>query len=273
MNLESRAELEKELLIIKEWEKEQKGLWFWDRIGRLPFKILDKLTPAFIQKKLGVVLDEIGSYIQTGGKYLTKESTIIGKLQAQKPDMDITNMEDVSSKVPLHIMDSVSQDIKKSGSNLATVQGASTGIGGIFTLAIDVPLLLGMSIKTLQDIAVAYGYNPRDKQERIFIVKCLQFTTSDIVGKKTLLKELENMNLPGSESKREIASELQGWREVVYTYRDQFGWKKLLQMVPVAGMIFGAFTNRSMIADIADTGMMLFKKRRIEERLKESASN
>lgn len=267
MNLESRKDLEKELLIVKEWEKEQKGLWFWDRIGRLPFKILDKVTPAFIQKKLGIVLDEIGSYIQTGGKYLTKDSTIIGKLQAHKPELKITNIEDVSSKVPLQIMDRVSQDIKKSGSNLATVQGASTGIGGIFTLAIDIPLLLGMSIKTLQDIAVAYGYNPRDKQERIFIVKCLQFTTSDIVGKKTLLKELENMNLPGSESKREIASELQGWREVVYTYRDQFGWKKLLQMVPVAGIIFGAFTNRSMIADIADTGMMLYKKRRIEERM------
>lgn len=272
MTLESKEELEKELHIIKKWENNQNGLWFWDRIGRLPFKLLDKLTPSFIQKKMGIMLDELGSYIQNGGQYLTKQSTIIGKLQAQHPDLKITTIEDIAS-VPLQGMDTVSEDIKKSGSNLATVQGATTGIGGIFTLAIDIPLLLGMSIKTLQDIAVAYGYNPRDKQERIFIVKCLQFTTSDIVGKKTLLKELENRTLPGSESKREIASELQGWREVVYTYRDQFGWKKLLQMVPVAGIIFGAFTNRSMIADIAETGMMLYKKRRILERMNKPAPN
>ncbi|MGG4266159.1 EcsC family protein [Peribacillus simplex] len=53
------------------------------------------------------------------------------------------------------------------------------------------------------------------------------------------------MNLSDSESKREIASDLQGLQEIVYTYRDQFGWKTLLQMVPVAGMIFGALTNRS----------------------------
>lgn len=268
MNLESNEELEKELKIIEKWEKDQNGLWFWERIGRLPFKLLDKLTPDFIQKKLGVMLDEIGSYIQTGGQYLTKESNILNQPQAKNPELNVSSIEDVS-KLPLHIMDSVSQEIKNSGSKLATVQGATTGIGGIFTLAIDIPLLLGMSIKTLQEIALSYGYNPRDRQERIFIVKCLQFTTSDVVGKKALLKELSNMHLPESESKRELASELQGWREVVYTYRDQFGWKKLLQMVPVAGIIFGAITNRSMIADMADTGIMLYKKRRILERMHE----
>ncbi|KOR84268.1 hypothetical protein AM233_09250 [Bacillus sp. FJAT-22058] len=268
MKLETKEELEKELTIIEKWEKDQKGLWFWERIGRIPFKLLDKLTPDFIQKKLGVMLDEIGSYIQNGGKYLTKEAHILRQLQAKVPELNINDLEDVSS-IPLHFMDSVSQDIKTSGSKLATVQGATTGIGGIFTLAIDIPLLLGMSIKTLQDIAITYGFNPRDRQERIFIVKCLQFTTSDVVGKKALLNELSNMNQTDSQSKREIASELQGWREVVYTYRDQFGWKKLLQMVPVAGIIFGAITNRSMIADIADTGIMLYKKRRILERIQE----
>ncbi|MGG3496908.1 EcsC family protein [Peribacillus simplex] len=268
MKLETKEELEKELKIIEKWEKDQKGLWFWERIGRIPFKLLDKLTPDFIQKKLGVMLDEIGSYIQNGGKYLTKEAHILSKLKAKNPEVNITALEDVSG-IPLHIMDSVSQEIKNSGSKLATVQGATTGIGGIFTIAIDIPLLLGMSIKTLQDIAITYGFNPSDRQERIFIVKCLQFTTSDVVGKKVLLNELSKMNLPDSETKREIASELQGWREVVYTYRDQFGWKKLLQMVPVAGIIFGALTNRSMIADMADTGIMLYKKRRILERIQE----
>lgn len=182
MKLETKEELEKELTIIEKWEKDQKGLWFWERIGRIPFKLLDKLTPDFIQKNC-VMLDEIGAYIQNGGKYLTKEAHILSQAQAKVPELDITALEDVSS-IPLHIMDSVSQDIKNSGGKLATVQGATTGIGGIFTLAIDIPLLLGMSIKTLQDIAITYGFNPRDRQERIFIVKCLQFTTSDVVGKR-----------------------------------------------------------------------------------------
>ncbi|WP_285767806.1 EcsC family protein [Peribacillus sp. SI8-4] len=269
MEIDTKEQLEKELQAIEKWEKNQKGLWFWERIGRLPFKLLDKMTPAFIQEKLGIMLDEIGSYIQTGGKYLTKETIILSKLQAESPDTIIKSLDDVSL-LPLSVMDSVSQDIKNSGSKLATVQGATTGIGGIFTLAIDIPLLLGMSIKTLQDIAITYGFDPRDRQERIYIVKCLQFTTSDVVGKKAILEELSRMNLPDPQSRRKIASELQGWREVVYTYRDQFGWKKLMQIIPFAGMIFGAITNRSMIADMADTGIMLYKKRRILERIQET---
>lgn len=165
-----------------------------------PLQTIGQIDTGFHSEKLGVMLDEIGSYIQNGGKYLTKEAHILSKLRAKNPEVNITALEDVSG-IPLHIMDSVSQEIKNSGSKLATVQGATTGIGGIFTIAIDIPLLLGMSIKTLQDIAITYGFNPSDRQERIFIIKCLQFTTSDVVGKKVLLNELSKMNLPDSETK------------------------------------------------------------------------
>lgn len=150
-------------------------------------------------------------------------------------------------------------------------QGATTGIGGIFTLSIDIPLLLGISLKTLQEIAVAYGYDPNDKKERIFIVKCLQFTSSDIVGKQAVLKELSAYSDPSMEKNDEIISQVQGWREVIMTYRDNFGWKKLFQMIPIAGMIFGSFINKSMIHDIGETGKMLYKKRRIYEKLKEQS--
>lgn len=38
----------------------------------------------------------------------------------------------------------------------------------------------------------------------------------------------------------------------------------------IAGMVFGAAANRSTLNDITETGMMLYKKRRILERLKET---
>ena len=74
-------------------------------------------------------------------------------------------------------------------------------------------------------------------------------------------------------TKREVLSELQGWREVVFSYRDQFGWKKLFQMIPIAGLVFGAFINRSAINDIGEAGQMLFRKRRIMERLGNNTKN
>ncbi len=52
--------------------------------------------------------------------------------------------------------------------------------------------MIGISLKVLQEIALCYGYYPADPQERLFILKCLQFASSDVVGKKAVLQELAN---------------------------------------------------------------------------------
>jgi hypothetical protein len=251
-----------ELKKVENWEKDQSDLWFWEKLGRLPFKLIDKLTPAFIQKKIGVILDELGQYVQNGGNYLSSESS----LSSYYPDLANHTLEE-AAKLPLSTMDQAVEKLTGNRKKLATIQGASTGIGGIFTLTIDIPLLLGLQLKTLQDIAICYGYDPKDKKERLFIVKCLQFVSADIVGKQSILKQISLFDDKDDSAKREVLSEIQGWREVVFSYRDQMGWKKLFQMIPIAGLIFGAFINRSAVNDIAEAGRMFYRKRRIIERL------
>jgi EcsC protein family len=257
---ETKEWLNQEIMKVEEWEKEQSDLWFWERLGRLPFKIIDKWTPKFIQNKIGTIIDELGQYIQTGGSYLSSVSS----LNTYYPGYNIQDVKE-ASVLPILEMDTAVEKLAKKRKKVAMVQGASTGIGGLFTITIDIPLLLGLQLKTLQDIAMCYGYDPNDKKERLFIVKCLQFVSSDIVGKQAILNQLTHVDDPTA--KREVLSEIQGWREVVFSYRDQFGWKKLFQMIPIAGLIFGAFINRSAVNDIAETGMMLYRKRRILERL------
>lgn len=264
---ERKEDLHQQLKEIEKWEKDQQKVWFWEKLSRLPFQLLDKLTPEFIQKKIGKLLDEVGSFVQTGGQYLTSEKQIINMFQKKLPEKIFESLEDVQ-KAPLSVMDEIAEGMGKNRINAATVQGATTGVGGVFTLAADIPAVLGLSLKTLQDIAVAYGYDPKEKKERVFIVKCLQLTSADVVGKKSILQGLKDYDQ--DRTYQNVASEIQGWREVVLGYRDTFGWKKLFQLVPVAGMVFGAAANRSTLNDITETGMMLYKKRRILARLKET---
>ena len=259
---ESKGWLSQELKKVEDWEKDQNDLWFWEKLGRLPFKIIDKWTPTFVQNKIGLILDELGKYVQTGGSYLSSISAI----SSYYPDTEVSSLKDASI-LPLSIMDQAVDKLTSNRKNLATIQGASTGIGGIFTLSIDIPLLLGLQLKTIQDIAICYGYDPNSKEERLFIVKCLQFVSADIVGKQAILSQLSQFDNHDDSVKREVLSELQGWREVVFAYRDQLGWKKLFQMIPIAGLIFGAFINRGAVNDIAEAGKMLYRKRRIIERL------
>lgn len=261
---ESKEWLLEELNKVEAWEKDQSDLWFWEKLGRLPFKIIDKWTPAVIQNKIGILLDELGQYIQTGGSYLSS----VSKVPNYYPNLAVCTLEDVE-KLPIAKMDVAVEKIKGNRKKIATIQGASTGVGGIFTLTIDIPLLLSLQLKTLQDIAICYGYDPKEKEERLFIVKCLQFVSADFVGKQAILSQLSQFDDPAEVSKREVLSELQGWCEVAFSYRDQIGWKKLFQMIPIAGLVFGAFINRSAVTDIAEAGKMLYRKRRLLERLNE----
>lgn len=269
---DTKEELRQALLDIEAWEASQKDLWFWEKLGRLPFQLLDRITPKALQNKLAQAIDEVGSFVQTGGQYLISEKSVLDQLNRQlasRPDTpafaDALTLGEVAS-LPLAVMDGAADEFARSRTLFATAQGATTGFGGIFTLAIDIPAILGLSLKVLQEMAMVYGYDPNDKHERVFVIKCLQFASSDIVGKKAVLEELADFD--NEHRQRDAISQLQGWREVVTIYRDNFGWKKLFQLVPVAGMIFGAVLNRSTLQDVAEAGKMLYRKRRVLERLR-----
>ncbi|WP_379156546.1 EcsC family protein [Paenibacillus sp. sgz5001063] len=267
-HLETAEALNAALAEITKWEKEQNQLMIWDRITRLPFKLLDKVTPKFIHDKLGRLLDELGGYIQNGGNYLVAGRKV-GLLMQTESRAAGGNGE---GPYPLTVMDKAAQRLTLSSRNVATAQGVTTGFGGLITLAADIPAILGLSLKVIQEIGLCYGYNPTDKAERIFTVKVMQFASSDIVGKRTILKEL-NLQAGGdgdiTAGTHTAISKIQGWREVVTVYRENWGWKKMLQAVPVAGMFFGAYNNRKALEDVAEAARMLYRKRRIIARLAE----
>ncbi|WP_139490619.1 EcsC family protein [Brevibacillus dissolubilis] len=272
--MESQQTLRQALSEVEQWENDQKDLWFWEKLGRLPFVFLDRITPTFVHEKLGQAIDELSTYVDTGGRYLINEKDILKRFTS--PEQTRTGSRAVAteiptltevSRMPLTQMNQVADNLRDAHKSFATVQGATTGFGGIFTLVIDIPMLLGQSLKVLQEMALAYGYDPRDKQERIFIIKCLQYSSADIVGKRSIIEELTTYQQ--ASSKTQTVTQLQGWREVIMTYRDNYGWKKLFQLVPVAGMLFGAYLNRKTIEEVAEAGMMLYRKRRILQRLAE----
>ncbi|CAN7617850.1 EcsC family protein [Paenibacillus sp. LjRoot56] len=270
---ETTNELRQALREIEAWEADQKDLWFWEKLGRLPFQVLDRLTPKFLNKKIGEALDELGNYLQAGGRYLISEKGTLRHVEEVHERVrgkrdELTEGLTIASvgTLPLKVLDQTADEIVLNRSKIATLQGATTGIGGILTLAIDIPAILGLSLKTIQEIAICYGYDPKDKQERIFTIKVLQFSSSDIVGKKAILEELGNYATVDKESVQMI-SQLQGWREVFATYRDNWGWKKLFQLIPIAGILFGAWINRGTLKDVGEAAKMLYRKRRILERL------
>jgi len=294
--MESRQVLESQLQEILVWEKEQKDVMFWEKLGRIPFMLLDRLTPKAVRNKIGEALNDVGSFIQTGGQYLVREQSVMNLLaktagaegtasnaaeaweieEETDPSRTRGNAADGSgdpkltlaeaSRLPLQVMDAAADILTAKRVKFAAAQGAATGIGGVFTIAVDIPMVLGQSLKVLQEMALCYGYDPNDTRERVFIVKCLQFASADIVGKKAVLEELASFD--DEKGTDQVFSQLQGWREVIQSYTDSFGMKKLFQLIPIAGIVFGSINNKGTIGDVAEAGKMLYKKRRLNHRLR-----
>ncbi|MEC0259130.1 EcsC family protein [Paenibacillus lautus] len=293
--MESRQQLESQLQEILKWEKEQKDVMFWEKLGRIPFMLLDRLTPKAVQEKIGSALNEVGGFIQSGGKHLVREKSVLNvfaqtaglngpnvgagpsEKSAQEEYMEVEDEDGgvaaasgltlaSAAKLPLQVMDTAADTLTVKRVKFAAAQGAATGIGGIFTIAADLPMVLGQSLKVLQEMALCYGYDPNDPRERVFIVKCLQFASADIVGKKAVLEELASFD--DEQVTEQVFSQLQGWREVVQSYTDNFGMKKLFQLIPIAGIVFGSISNKGTISDVAEAGKMLYKKRRLNYRLR-----
>jgi len=284
--MESRQQLESQLQEILKWEKEQKDVMFWEKLGRIPFMLLDRLTPKAVQERIGSALNEVGGFIQSGGKHLVREQTVmnvLAKVAEKDVDTNISVTQGLqgdletppehstltltsAAKLPLQVMDTAADALTVKRVKFAAAQGAATGIGGVFTIAADLPMVLGQSLKVLQEMALCYGYDPNDSRERVFIVKCLQFASADIVGKKAVLEELANFD--DEQATEQVFSQLQGWREVVQSYTDNFGMKKLFQLIPIAGIVFGSISNKGTISDVAEAGKMLYKKRRLQYRLR-----
>ena len=60
----------------------------------------------------------------------------------------------------------------------AAVEGGITGAGGLLLGLADFPILIGMKIKLLFDIAALYGYDIRDYKERVYILHIFELAFS-----------------------------------------------------------------------------------------------
>ncbi len=80
----------------------------------------------------------------------------------------------------------------KASKNTAAIEGGITGAGGIFLGLADFPILIGIKIKLLFDIAGLYGFDVDDYKERVYVLHIFEIAfSSDVRRKEIYLKMFE----------------------------------------------------------------------------------
>lgn len=141
----------------------------------------------------------------------------------------------------------------------AAAEGGVTGAGGILLGLADFPLLLGIKIKLLFDIASIYGLNVNDYKERIYILYIMQLAFSSQEERRIIYLKMEDWD----EHAKLLPDDIHAfdWRTFQQEYRDYIDLAKMAQLIPVIGAPVGIIVNYQLITKLGDTAINAYRMR------------
>ncbi|OON97820.1 MAG: hypothetical protein ATN36_02590 [Epulopiscium sp. Nele67-Bin005] len=142
------------------------------------------------------------------------------------------------------------------------VEGASTGMGGIFVGMMDFPLLISIKMKMLYELSAVYGYDTTTKRERLYMLLIFQLAFSNFEERGKLLKHLEKWEHYQRENSPH-ANEFD-WDKFQQGYRDYLDIAKLMQLLPIIGAPVGAYTNQKLVGELGTVAINVFHMRYIQ---------
>jgi EcsC protein family len=261
----SKYILEKEL---KKINKKEKKL-----VGKKEGYIKSKLNP--ISNKIEEVIpDKLRESLQkafyNGFKLVLKNgSKYIENLYDKekiKVEHDISNYA-LSKKLNRKALKEIDKQSKRSkliNSAISTVEGSGLGLLGIGLP--DIPIFIGVIIKSVYEIALSYGFDYEKEEELIYILtlisaaltieeKQIKYNSKlDYLGRKI------DLNIKIEENLEEVI------KETSEVLSEALLIAKFIQGLPFVGVV-GGLTNYNVINKLTTYGNLKYKKRFIENKI------
>jgi hypothetical protein len=141
----------------------------------------------------------------------------------------------------------------------ASAEGGVTGAGGFLLGLVDFPVLLGLKIKLLFEIAGLYGYRVEEYRERLFLLHIFQLAFSSQQHRRAVYERIRDWDrtallLPDDPNQFD-------WRRFQEEYRDYIDLVKLAQLVPGIGAAVGLVANYRLISQLGKTAMNAYRMR------------
>jgi uncharacterized protein (DUF697 family) len=231
---------EKAYLLLNDWrQKMQKKPSLANRIAKGIQNKINNIIPEKAHKVITLTIEKMVKVVLFGAKYTTTSKPAAGasfQLRESYIKQEIIFYQ-----------------------KTATLEGAITGAGGILMGFAEFPVLIGIKMKLLFNIAALYGFNVKDYKERLYILYIFQLTYSSQQRRNQIYNLLRNWEaysilLPAN------ADEFD-WRTFQQEYRDYIDLAKMAQLIPVIGAAVGAIANYHLIAQLGKTAMNCYRMR------------
>jgi len=144
----------------------------------------------------------------------------------------------------------------------AAVEGGITGAGGILLGLADFPILIGIKIKLLFDIAAIYGFDVDDYKERVYILHIFELAFSSHEHRRNVYLKITDWDEKSKDLPKDINQF--DWRNFQQEYRDYLDIAKMAQFMPAIGAPVGIVVNNRLIKKLGVTAMNAYRMRMIK---------
>ncbi|HTF27570.1 MAG TPA: EcsC family protein, partial [Flavitalea sp.] len=121
------------------------------------------------------------------------------------------------------------------------------------------PILIGIKIKLLFEIAIAYGYDVSNYKERLYILHIFQLAFCSDEQRKHCYLQMQDWD----NNVKKLPADINefDWRIFQQEYRDYIDLAKMAQLIPIIGAPVGIIVNNRLIKKLGKTAMMAYRLR------------
>lgn len=224
---------------------------------KIPEKLKNVLDAAFC-KGFQLVFDKGNIYIE---KTYNKD-----KIQLEH-DLNNYAIDKYQSKRHMKKMDRQSMLSTSINSSVAVLEGGVLGILGIGLP--DIPLFISVIIRTINEIALTYGYNYDTEDEKTYLL----YIISGALSKGEKQREYnQKIDILGANNDSNIVTDIkleEKIRETSDLLSDALLTAKFIQGFPVVGVI-GGVINHSIMNKVSRYARVKYKKRYLLRKIGES---
>jgi ribosomal protein L5 len=224
---------------LTQWQKQmQRKPTLLNRLSKGVQTKINSYIPEKVHNAITVAIKQMIRGVLFGAKFTTKSPAAITSLQETE--------EAVEKAI-------------KNYRHAAVAEGGITGAGGFLMGLADFPLLLGIKLKLLFDIAALYGFNVKDYKERVYLLHVFELAFSSQEHRRNVFLRMNDWEV----QKQALPDDINqfDWRNFQQEYRDYIDLAKMAQLVPGIGAVVGIVANYTLINQLGKTAMNAYRMR------------
>lgn len=181
---------------------------------------------------------------------------------------DIDGVEDVRD-LEIEIVESVVQDLDKKYSKTAFAQGAATGVAGLPGALADIPLVLTMALRAINEYATRYGYDVEQAPEQGFAMLILAAAASSSRDERqeSLDKITDrSRELAPSNTATRVEAQEPVASQIAESVVLRLARGMLAESIPVVGALVSGGMNTAFLNQVCETAHHAYQERWLVDR-------